>query len=92
MSTVNHVASRLFKMGQAHSLLGQRESASVCYELQESLDEAIDGLEASFKAGEDIYWAEVKAFTAVGFQHILHHIDQVAVQNGEEPIFTKKEV
>jgi len=79
-------------MGKAYSLVGQRESASVCYELQEFLDEAMSGLQASFKAGEDIYWAEVKSFTAVGFQHILHHIDQVAVQNGEEPIFTKEEI
>jgi len=92
ISKVNHVASRLIKMGEAYSLLGQRESAFVCYELQESLDEAIKSLQTSFKAGEDIYWEEVKTATAASTQQIFDFINHSSVQNGGQPIFTKEEI
>ena len=89
---VSDVASRLIKMGEAYSLVGQRESAFVCYELQESLDEAIKSLQTSFKAGEDIYWEEVKTATAASTQQIFDFINHSSVQNGGQPIFTKEEI
>ena len=58
ISTAIDIASQLGKMGDAHSLPEQRESAFAYYELEASLNEAIKRLRASFKVGEDLYWKE----------------------------------
>ena len=92
ISKVNHVASRLIKMGEAYSLLGQRESAFVCYELQAFLDEATVGLQSSFEAGEAFYLEEFKSATAASTQQIFDFINHSSVQNGGQPIFTKEKI